>query len=188
MDKKKQIIESAIELFGTIGYEKTSVAAICEHSGVSKGLVFHHFKNKEGLLREVFMRMAEIVNEVGDESLGMGETLSTKEKLVNYLEAIFTSMASPTHKLYYQFDFQILCQPATRELLKDLFEERYQLMMGSFIEILAEIPAAKSQIDSHSIIAEIDGIALNYLFAKDDYPLTEIKDRFIQKQLLLLGL
>ena len=60
MDKKKRIIESAITLFATNGYENTSVAAICEHSNVSKGLVFHHFKNKDGLLREVFMRMAEI--------------------------------------------------------------------------------------------------------------------------------
>ncbi|WP_394211869.1 TetR/AcrR family transcriptional regulator [Enterovibrio calviensis] len=188
MDKKKQIIESAIELFGTIGYEKTSVSTICEHSDVSKGLVFHHFKNKEGLLKEVFMRMAEIVNEVSDGSLANSEVLSPKEKLVNYLEAIFTSMASQEHKLYYRFDFQILCQPATRELLKDLFEERYQLMMDSFVEILVEIPASEPQVDSHSIIAEIDGIALNYLFAKDDYPLTGIKDRFIQKQLLLFGL
>jgi AcrR family transcriptional regulator len=188
MNKKKQIIESAIELFGTFGYEKTSVAAICEHSKVSKGLVFHHFKHKEGLLREVFMCMAEIVNEVSDESIGTAKTLNSKEKLVDYLEAIFISMAAPEHKLYYQFDFQILCQSTTRELLKDLFEERYQLMMGSFIEILNEIPAAKPEIDSHLIIAEIDGIALNYLLAIDDYPLIEIKDRFIQKLLLLLGL
>ncbi|PSV64812.1 TetR/AcrR family transcriptional regulator [Photobacterium profundum] len=188
MDKKKQIIESAIELFATTGYEKTSIAAICEHSSVSKGLVFHHFKNKEGLLKEVFTRMAEIINEVGDKSASVNKELSPKENLVNYLEEIFLSMASPEHKLYYQFDFQILCQPSTRALLKDLFDERYQLMMTSFQDILCGIPAATPLVDSHMIIAEIDGIALNYLFAKEDYPLMEIKDRFIQKQLLLLGL
>lgn len=188
MDKKKQIIDSAIELFATTGYEKTAITAICEHSQVSKGLVFHHFKNKEGLLREVFIRMAEIINEVGDNITNVNKELSAKEKLVNYLEAIFLSMTSPEHKLYYQFDFQVLCQPSTRTLLKDLFDERYQLMMTSFQEILCDIPTATPLVDSHMMIAEIDGIALNYLFAKDDYPLTEIKDRFIQKQLLLLGL
>ena len=61
-------------------------------------------------------------------------------------------------------------------------------MMTSFEEILSDIPAAIPQVDSHMIIAEIDGIALNYLFANNDYPLIKIKDRFIQKQLLLLGL
>ncbi|MCK8070949.1 MULTISPECIES: TetR/AcrR family transcriptional regulator [Vibrio] len=187
MDKRKQIIESAIELFATIGYEKTSVTAICEHSKVSKGLVFHHFKNKEGLLKEVFTRMAEIMNEVGSKSADVDKELSPKEKLESYLEEIFLSMASPEHRLYYQFDFQILCQPSTRALLKDLFDERYQLMMTSFQDILSDIPGATPVVDSHMIIAEIDGIALNYLFAEDDYPLTQIKGRFIQKQLLLLG-
>ena len=188
MDKKQQIIESAIALFATTGYEKTSIAAICEHSEVSKGLVFHHFKNKEGLLREVFMRMAEIINEVSGNSVVVSKELSAKEQLVNFLEEIFVSMASPEQKLYYQFDFQVLCQPSARLILKDLFDERYQLMMNSFQDILCEIPAANPLVDSHMLIAEIDGIALNYLFAKDDYPLTEIKDRFIQKQLSLLGL
>ncbi|GEA52213.1 TetR family transcriptional regulator [Vibrio inusitatus NBRC 102082] len=188
MDRKRQIIDSAIELFATKGYENTSVAAICEHSNVSKGLVFHHFKNKDGLLREVFMRMAEIINEVGESVVNTDLEQSPKARLVDFLDKIFLSMASPEHKLYYQVDFQILCQRSTRTLLKDLFDERYQLMMTSFEEILRDIPAATPEVDSHMIIAEIDGIALNYLFATKDYPLMAIKDRFIQKQLLLLGL
>ena len=49
-------------------------------------------------------------------------------------------------------------------------------------------PSANSFVDSHMLIAEIDGIALNYLFAEDDYPLEEIKQRFINKYILLLGL
>ncbi|MEM9215423.1 MAG: TetR/AcrR family transcriptional regulator, partial [Cyanobacteria bacterium P01_F01_bin.150] len=65
MNKKQQIIQAAIELFATCGYEKTSIAAICEQAKVSKGAVFHHFKNKDELLREVFVRMAQIINEVG---------------------------------------------------------------------------------------------------------------------------
>lgn len=188
MDKKKQIIGSAIELFATNGYENTSISAICEHSNVSKGLVFHHFKNKNGLLREVFKRMGEIINDVGDSVVSADIKQNPRARLIDFLEKIFLSMASPEHKQYYQFDFQILCQRSTRALLKDLFDERYQLMMTSFEEILCDIPTATPQIDSHMIIAEIDGIALNYLFATENYPLMEIKDRFIQKQLLLFGL
>ncbi|MEH6453452.1 MAG: TetR/AcrR family transcriptional regulator, partial [Psychromonas sp.] len=175
-------------LFATTGYEKTSIAAICAHSQVSKGLVFHHFKNKEGLLREVFLRMSEIINQVSDNATGVNNVLSPKEKLVTFLEDIFVSMASPEQRLYYQFDFQVLCQPSARLVLKDLFDQRYQLMVTSFSDILCEIPSAKTIVDSHMLIAEIDGIALNYLLANDDYPLMAIKDRFIQKQLLLLGL
>lgn len=188
MDKKQQAIQSAIEFFSTQGYERTSIVAICNHASVSKGLVFHHFKNKEELLREVFARMAEVISEVGEDVDLTNEGLTNKEKFVNLLEHIFLSMTSTEHKLYYQFDYQVKCQPFMRVVLKDLLEERYQLMVGSIEPILKEIPSADPIVDSHMLIAEIDGIALNYLFANDDYPLDEIKNRFIKKHLLFLGL
>ena len=188
MDKKQQILQAAIELFAIQGYEKTSIAAICEHVKVSKGAVFHHFKNKEELLREAFIRMAQIMNEIADNLDVINEGLSTKEKLVNLLEHIFSSMASAEHKLYYQFDFQVLSQPSLRLVLNDLIEERYRLAMASFQPILGDVPSADGMVDGQMLIAEIDGIALNYLFAEDDYPLEAIKERFIKKYLLLLGL
>ncbi|QIZ78784.1 TetR/AcrR family transcriptional regulator [Ferrimonas lipolytica] len=153
-----------------------------------QNVVFHHFKNKDELLREVFIRMAEIINEVGDNIEGINEGQPPKERLVNLLEHIFLSMSSAEQKLYYQFDFQVLSQSSMRIILKDLLDERYQLMMDSFQSILSDVPSANSVVDSHMLIAEIDGIALNYLFAEDDYPLDEIKERFINKYLLLLGL
>lgn len=188
MDKKQQIIQSAIELFAANGYEKTSIAAICEHAKVSKGAVFHHFKNKEELLRAVFLRMEEIISQVGGDVQLLNEGLSAKEKLVNLLNLIFLSMSSPEQKMYYQFDFQVRSQSSLRRVLKDLIDKRHQLLVESFQPILGEIPMANSHVDSHMLIAEIDGIALNYLFSKEDFPLQEIKQRFIQKYLLLLGL
>ena len=188
MDKKQHIIQAAIELFTTQGYEKTSIAAVCELAKASKGAVFHHFKNKDELLREVFIRMAEIINCVGDETNAINDGLPVKERMANYLENIFVSMTSPEQKLYYQFDFQVLSQPSMRAVVKDLIEERYQLMMDEFQSILSDIPSVNGIVDSHMLIAEIDGIALNYLFAEDDYPLEAIKERFIKKYLLLLDL
>nr|WP_086938508.1 TetR/AcrR family transcriptional regulator [Thaumasiovibrio occultus] len=189
-DKKEQTLQAAIELFATLGYENTSIAAICTHANVSKGLVFHHFKNKEDLLRAVFLRMAQLINEVSVDANAKASAavVTPKERFIHLVEQIFTSMANAEQKRYYQLDYQIKCQPAMREILKDLLDARYQLMMASFEPILAMVPAADVLVDSHSLIAEIDGIALNYLFADDTYPLAAIKARFIKKQLLLLGL
>lgn len=188
MDKKQKTIQAAIELFAAQGYEKTSIAQICETAKVSKGLVFHHFKNKEDLLKEVFVRMAEIISEVGENANSFNEEAPVKEKFINLLEHIFLSMANPEQKLFYQFDYQVKCQPSMRLILKDLLDERYKLMFTSFETLLSQIPSANSLVDSHMLIAEIDGIALNYLFCDDDYPLEQIKERFIKKNLLLLGL
>ncbi|MBY6016190.1 TetR/AcrR family transcriptional regulator [Halomonas denitrificans] len=187
MGKKQQILQAAIELFATEGYEKTSISAICDHAKASKGAVFHHFKNKDELLRAVFVRMAEIINEVGDSVSAGNEGLSAPERLACLLEQIFESMSDPEQKRYYQFDFQVMSQPAMRSALQDLIDQRYQLMMDSFQPILQEIPSADSVVDAHMLIAEIDGIAMNYLFAEGDYPLKEIQQRFIRKYRVLLG-
>ena len=184
MDKKQQILEAAIELFATYGFEKTAISAICEKSNVSKGLVFHYFKNKNELLREVFKRMDHIISDVSNAA---DHSLPVKERLTHLLENIFRMMASEKLEPFYRLDYQVVTQPATRQILIDLIEKRDQLMMESFQSILCDIPSANSIVDSQMLIAEIDGIALNYLFAQDDYPLEEIKDRFIEKNLVLLG-
>nr|WP_228006088.1 TetR/AcrR family transcriptional regulator [Vibrio cyclitrophicus] len=81
MDKKQQAIQAAIELFATQGFEKTSIVQVCETAKVSKGLVFHHFKNKDDLLRKVFVRMAEIISEVGENSDLSSEGISGKREV-----------------------------------------------------------------------------------------------------------
>ncbi len=41
--------------FNLAGYEATTVAAICQSSGVSNGSFFHHFGSKEGLAGSLFL-------------------------------------------------------------------------------------------------------------------------------------
>nr|PMI71958.1 hypothetical protein BCU39_18480 [Vibrio cyclitrophicus] len=95
---------------------------MCETAKVSKGLVFHHFKNKDDLLRKVFVRMAEIIREVGENSDLSSEGISAKERLINLIEHIFLSMADPQQKLFYQLDYQVKCQLSLRLILKDLLD------------------------------------------------------------------
>ena len=50
MTKKSAILEATLQLFSEMGYTGTSTRMIATKSGVSEGLIFRHFKNKEGLL------------------------------------------------------------------------------------------------------------------------------------------
>ena len=55
-DKQQQIIDTALQLFAHQGYASTSTSKIAQQAGVSEGLIFRHFTNKEGLL-EAIVRM-----------------------------------------------------------------------------------------------------------------------------------
>jgi AcrR family transcriptional regulator len=55
-EKKQHILESALKLFSKVGYEATSTRSIAQEAGVSEGLIFRHFQNKEGLLKYLLER------------------------------------------------------------------------------------------------------------------------------------
>ncbi|MCB0837212.1 MAG: TetR/AcrR family transcriptional regulator [Bacteroidetes bacterium] len=49
-DKKVKILETALELFATQGYNAVATNKLAKQAGVSEGLIFKHFTNKKGLL------------------------------------------------------------------------------------------------------------------------------------------
>lgn len=52
-EKQEKILQAAFELFAREGYHATSTSKVARKAGVSEGLIFRHYKNKEGLLAAV---------------------------------------------------------------------------------------------------------------------------------------
>ena len=50
MTKKELILNKSLELFSSKGFESTSTRSIADAAEVSEGLIFKHFKSKNGLL------------------------------------------------------------------------------------------------------------------------------------------
>ena len=60
---KERIIVSAAKNFAKKGYAKTSIDSIVKSSKVSKGGIYHHFRNKEELFIAVLFRNVAISEE-----------------------------------------------------------------------------------------------------------------------------
>jgi AcrR family transcriptional regulator len=56
------MIEAAIELLNTVGIQGTTMVAIGERAGYSRGLATHHFGSKSGLFRMVLKRVSAAWN------------------------------------------------------------------------------------------------------------------------------
>jgi AcrR family transcriptional regulator len=52
-EKQENIIQAALQLFAKEGYNATSTSKVAKQAGVSEGLIFRHFGNKEGLLQAI---------------------------------------------------------------------------------------------------------------------------------------
>lgn len=176
MNKKTQIIEIATKLFSENGFENTSISAVCEASNVSKGLVFHHFKSKDGLLREIFSVTTKKIIEMNQ---SINDEQKPTERLFDLINSFFIQIKSD--KLFFQLDLNVMTQPKTRELLNDLIKERSTFILTSVKQIFNQINTENAEIISYLFIAELDGIALNYLGIFDNYPLEQIKEQLLKK-------
>lgn len=54
---REQLLDVATRLFGEQGYADTSISDICAELDITKGALFHHFKTKDALFREVWTRL-----------------------------------------------------------------------------------------------------------------------------------
>lgn len=61
--KKENILHIALELFSNNGYANASTSKIAKKAGVSEGLIFRHFQNKEGLLDAIVAIGIQSIND-----------------------------------------------------------------------------------------------------------------------------
>lgn len=177
MDKRQEIIEVATRLFSEKGFEKTPVSLICEEAEISKGLVFHHFKNKNELLRQVFVHISKVIEEADKAD----ENVSDKDiQLKAMIDSIFDGMTVTQHRKMYQFNFSVMVHPTTRAIVADLIEERYEGLQASTEAVFRALEHPKPEVVAKMFIAEIDGISMNYLL-NDNFPIDEVKQEFINK-------
>ena len=175
-DKKKEVMRVATCLFSELGFENTPMAKICKDSGVSKGLIYHHFSSKKELLRAIFADTTKRMIEMSD---GPEVVSNPKEQLATLIKALFQQLR--TDKLFFQLNLNIMIQPSTKIILKDLIQERAIHLLTSVKAIFKAIDDENHELLSYVFIAEIDGIALDYLTIFDNYPLDKLEKYLIKK-------
>lgn len=108
-DSRQKIIQAAFEAFGESGYDKTSMDDIVKRSGLSKGTLYWHFKNKH----ELFVATIQFLFKDADEQL---------EMLVNQ-----DTPAADRIRLFFAQAMQILApNPQLVGLLISAFFQSYQ--------------------------------------------------------------
>ena len=55
---RARCLESALELFSERGFHQTTVAAITQRAGLTKGAFYHHFESKEDVLQQIHAEYA----------------------------------------------------------------------------------------------------------------------------------
>lgn len=170
---RQQIRNAAFELFAAKGFANTSVRAIAEKAGVSKGLIYHYFEGKDDILHAIFEDLAEL----GHQAMDFPEHLSSSERLHKMLNMIFGYIKQSTEVVRLMISLAL--QPDAVEKLKssiDAYNERQIRVLAPLFEDLGyEDP----EVEAYYLAAKLDGITLGYITLGEDYPFEMMKQKVI---------
>lgn len=96
-ERKNELIDTAEELFSTVGYDKTSVSDIVKKVSVAQGTFYYYFKSKEDIFMAIFIRsseklLLEMKEKVKEKNIDAVEKLIIVIKL--YIESKYNSFGS----------------------------------------------------------------------------------------------
>ncbi|MEV6212410.1 helix-turn-helix domain-containing protein [Kitasatospora sp. NPDC051914] len=123
-DTRARIIEVALELFASQGYEKTSLREIADRLGVTKAALYYHFKTKDDIVHGIVGSMAAPI----DEAIAWGRERPWSPELRDELVRRFAAGMADRAPLLRFFHEN---QPALRESAAGLeFKDRMLAMIG----------------------------------------------------------
>lgn len=170
-----KIMEASLELFGTIGYQATTIAQIAEQAGVSKGLIYNYFDSKEALLKAMVMDFSS----GGEDLIALSRSDDPKETLENLIRAAFGWLK--THEKQNRLILSIVTQVDRFDFVHQLAGTKMEEYLKMITELLKEINFPDYRTEAHILATLFDGIGIQYMVLKDDYPIEEMEKMLIKK-------
>ena len=169
------ILQTALQAFAEKGYASASMSFIAQQAGISKGLTYHYFKNKEDLLVGIFQMLEGLAD--GLEEAWEGKSASQKL----HLAVDLTFEILQTQPQVVRFMTALALQPAVTASLNQLIESQKLMNIKVYQSLFKELGYPNPNMEAYAFGALLDGVALGYLALGKLYPLEDMKTLIITK-------
>jgi len=183
-EKKKLIMQVALELFANDGFHTTTISRIAQKAGISKGLMYNYFVSKEELLSSIFYNMLNRTMEMIDPDQ---DEIITHEEAEAFFDRFFDVLvANPQEwRLFYQLTVQ-------KEVFKLIMRENMDNKVQNSQQMILNYFAKQNFKDPELIVilfsSLFKGFTLMYAFAPEMFTpeilqklKQAMKDMFINK-------
>lgn len=172
---RQQIMDAAFELFARNGYSRTSIAAVAEKAGISKGLIYHYFDSKQAILEGIFDRLIQF----GDELLDFPDDYTAADKIRHTLEGTFRFIEE--QKEVGRLMIALALQPETAASLKPKIDKVNKTQTVVYANLLKELGYDQPELEAYRLGALMDGLLLGYITMGDDYPFDKVKTKIMHE-------
>ena len=156
-EKQEKILNTALKLFAENGYDSTSTSKVAKAAGVSEGLIFRHYTNKEGLL-------SAIMEQGKQSALSMYKYILEQQDPKSVIRGIiklpFT--LSEEHYNFWKLLYALKWQADVYD--HSISAPVKEALINAFTKLNAEDPDAEAE----GVLLLIDGIATSVLLRKPE--------------------
>lgn len=188
IQRRQQILDKAVEVFGTYGYTAGSLRQIAAEVGVTPAALMRHYDSKEDLLVEV-LRYWENDNahrESGPALTGvaairdLADLMQYHVRHRGFLQLFLTLSVEATNPGHPARDFVTARYASTRADFAQRIRDA--IAAGDF----AQLSESRIQSEARGLVAMLDGLELQWLL-EPDFDLTSEVDQFIEQLIERLG-
>jgi AcrR family transcriptional regulator len=141
-ERKNQILGAALSAFAEHGYERTSIAIICEKAGIARPTLYQYFKDKRSVFRELLENSLRGIHE------RIHAWQATKDKGTHYsrgdtlysLHLGLVNEASQNRDLFTILSREAKARNAETE---DIVRGMYRALVKEFVDEMQAEPMAK---------------------------------------------
>ncbi len=152
-EKQEKILTAALELFAQEGYKVTSTSKVARQAAVSEGLIFRHFKNKEGLLDAIMkegekrakLLFADIVLET-----------DPKTVILKTLEMGIKTVQNQSESNFWKLQYKIKWE------LEEYNAHKVEPLLYALVRAFEKLNYPEPEFEANSLMILIDGLAMRY--------------------------
>ncbi len=136
LDRPTQILDAAIVCFAKRGFHQTSMHDISAEAGISVGLIYRYFANKEAVIAAMADRHKREIQSVLDRA-------QETPTLLEALEVLFTAHCCETSpQIQSAFVVDLYAESARNPQMADLVRDVLQTAMDGVTDLIAHSPEA----------------------------------------------
>jgi AcrR family transcriptional regulator len=144
VDRRAQILEAAIVCFAKRGFHQTSMHDISAEAGISVGLIYRYFANKEAVIAAMADRHKQEIHD-------LLERARQATSLFESLEILFTAHCSESSpKVVSAFVVDLYAEASRNPPVADLVRDVLETAMEGVTNLIARSPEAK-QAATHGL-------------------------------------
>lgn len=174
-NKSREKIEKiALELFALNGYHATSVSQIAKKAGISKGLLYNYYENKEQLLNAVVMKVFDEIMQIVKTSATLPAEKQIEQMIIQTINHLKENIT------FWRLYLFLIHQSDVLLKLSSVWEKMRDDYMKYFVGLFEEIGSTNPAMEAMMLGTIFDGIGLNYVTAPNGFPIDEIRDYLIE--------